>query len=322
MTVSRSARIILSFASIYLLWGGSYLAIHYTLESFPPLIVPGLRFTAAGLLVIFLARRGGAALPNRHEWRSAGILGFLMIFLANGALMIGQLTVPSSIAATLYATLPFWVALLGWLWQGEARPNWGVVAGLIVGFIGIVLLFSPETGGQGLDWLGGGLILFSSFMWAYTSLLSRRLPSSSSPLMTAGVNLLVGGLCFLIASTLTGEWAQIDWSRVSTASILSVLYLTFGASTIAFTSYIWLMTVTTPNSVATYAYVNPVVALLLGVFIGGEALTGQSLLASLVIVAAVILITTYRGRTTAAPAKSVHSTVLLPAESKALAGGD
>ncbi|MBL8154538.1 MAG: EamA family transporter [Anaerolineae bacterium] len=285
-------RIIASFAAIYLFWGASYLGITFALESLPPLVIPGIRFTLAGLILMGLARRAGAAAPKRVHWKSAAMLGFLMFFVANSTLTLAQTRIPSSLAATLYATSPLWFALLGWLWQGEARPGSRALSGLVLGFVGIIVLFGPGTGS--LDPLGGLFVLISSLSWTIGSLLSRRLPMPDSAYLGAGMNLFVSGLFCLFLSVVTGEMAQVDVASISLPSILAMVYLMFGASLLGFSSYMWLLTVTTPNRVATYAYVNPVIAMFLGVVLAGETLTGQAVVASVIIIGAVVLITTAR----------------------------
>ncbi len=287
-------RIIASFAAIYLFWGASYLGITFALESLPPLAIPGIRFTLAGLILMGLAQRAGAAPPRRVHWKSAVMLGFLMFFVANTTLTLAQTRIPSSLAATLYATSPLWFALLGWLWQGEARPGRRALAGLVLGFVGIIVLFGPGTGTGSLDPLGGLFVLISALSWTVGSLLSRRLPMPDSAYLGAGMNLFVGGLFCLFLSVVTGELGQVDVASISLMSVLAMLYLMFGASLLGFSSYMWLLTVTTPNRIATYAYVNPVIAMFLGVVLAGETLTGQAVVASVIIIAAVALITTAR----------------------------
>jgi drug/metabolite transporter (DMT)-like permease len=289
-------RVIISFLAIYILWGGSFLAIRYSLESIPPLMISCIRFLCAGIILVTIAWRSGAKKPTLAQWRSAAILGFLMFFAANSTLVKGEETVPSGLAATLYATLPLWMAVLGWLWQGEKRPSGRSLVGLILGFVGVVLMFG--VGSSGIDPLGGLLVLASAIFWAVGSLLSRKVDKPESSALASGMNLLCSGTMFLVASTLSGEPSHFILAAVSLRSILSVGYLIIGSSVIAFSSYMWLMRVSTPNRVATYAYVNPVVALFIGA-VAGEMLNPRELLAALVIVVAVALITSAHARSTA-----------------------
>lgn len=289
-------RVIISFMAIYFLWGGSFLAIRFSLETIPPLMISFVRFTCAGIILMVLAWRSGAKLPTWKQWRAAAILGFLMFFGANSTLVLGEKYVASGLAATLYATLPLWMALLGWLWQGEARPAGRSLLGLVLGFIGVVMMFGPT--GNGIDPFGGALVLASAIFWATGSLLSRKVDKPESSALASGMNLFCSGMMFLLASTLTGEPAQLHIAAVSLKSVLSLGYLIVGSSVIAFSCYMWLLSVSSPNRVATYAYVNPVVALFIGA-LAGETLNLRELLAALVIVVAVALITSARGKSIA-----------------------
>jgi drug/metabolite transporter (DMT)-like permease len=270
-------RVIISFMAIYFLWGGSFLAIRFSLETIPPLMISFVRFTCAGIILMVLAWRSGAKMPTWKQWRAAAILGFLMFFGANSTLVLAEKYVASGLAATLYATLPFWV-------------------GLVLGFIGVVMMFGPT--GNGIDPFGGALVLASAIFWATGSLLSRKVDKPESSALASGMNLFCSGMMFLIASTLAGEPAQLHIAAVSLKSALSLGYLIVGSSVIAFSCYMWLLSVSSPNRVATYAYVNPVVALFIGA-LAGETLNLRELLAALVIVVAVALITSARGRSVA-----------------------
>jgi len=287
-------RVIASFTAVYLIWGSSYLAIHFAIESLPPFLIAGIRFTIAGLILFALARRGGAPNPGFKQWRSAMLLGILMFLVANGCLMWAQKTVPSGIAATLYATVPLWFALLGWLWLGENRPSGRVMIGLLVGFAGTALLVGPAGEIGSVDPFGAFLVLVSAAAWAISSLLSRQLHLSDSPMMVAAMNLFTGGLLLLGASLVTGEWATLDLGAIDPRSLLAVGYLILGPSVTAFSSYMWLLANVSPSSLGTYAYVNPVVAVFLGWLLAGELLTPRTIIASGVIIAAVVLITTAR----------------------------
>jgi drug/metabolite transporter (DMT)-like permease len=293
-------RILASFAAIYLLWGGSYLGIRIALETLPPFLAASLRFLLAGSLLYLLAKRGEPA-PSRAHWRSAAALGFLMFMVGNGLLMLAQRHIPSGLTATLYASTPFWFALLGWLWIGDRRPTGRTLLGIGIGFVGIALLLGVDVTGVGhLDLLSLGMILFSAFIWAFASLFAKRLPMPASPLLGAGMNLLCGGVFLGIASLLTGEVANLNPALISAKSLLAVVYLALGPSLVAFSSYMWLLTVVPSNQLATYAYVNPVIAVFLGVVIGGEVLTPRALIASAIIIGAVVLMTTAGGRKAAA----------------------
>ncbi len=289
-------RVIISFIAIYFLWGGSFLAIRFSLETIPPLMISFVRFTCAGIILMTVAWRSGAKKPTWAQWRSAAILGFLMFFAANSTLVLGEKTVPSGLAATLYATLPLWMALLSWLWQGEQRPAGRSLVGLVLGFVGVVLMFG--AGSSGIDLFGGLLVLGSAIFWAVGSLLSRRVDKPESSALASGMNLFCSGMMFLIMSVISGEPGQFSLAAVSWTSALSLVYLIVGSSVIAFSCYMWLLSVSSPNRVSTYAYVNPVVALFIGA-VAGETLNPREIVAALVIVVAVALITSAHAKSTA-----------------------
>lgn len=289
-------RVIGAFAAIYIIWGATYLGIRFALETLPPFMIAGIRFVIAGTVLYTLARRQGAASPARAQWRSAALLGFILFVLNNGSLMWAETRVSSGMAALLIATVPLWMVLLGWLTFGGERPGGQVFGGLLVGLIGIFLLVGPNAVGQQVDTLGALALLFAAFAWSLGSLLSRRLDTPRSPLLGAGMNLLAGGVMLLVLSLVTGEWTAVNPMAVSLKSALSVVFLAVFGSIIAFGAYMWLLSTVPANRVATYAYVNPVVAVFLGAALADETLTPQTLLAAVVIITSVVLITTARPR--------------------------
>lgn len=291
---SLNWRVIGAFAAIYLIWGSTYLGIRFALETLPPLLIGGSRFIFAGAVLYVLARRQGAAPPTLSQWRSAVVLGFILFLLNNGALMWAETRVSSGMAALLIATVPLWMVLIGWLLFRGRRPGGQVFIGLFTGLVGIILLVGPDQAGEQVDLLGALVLIFAAFAWALGSLLSQRMDRPASPLLGAGMNLLTGSVILMIVSAITGEWAALDLTAVSLKSVLSVVYLGIFGSIIGFGSYMWLLAHAPADRVATYAYVNPVVAVFLGWAFAGEALTPQTLIAAAIIVAAVVLITTAR----------------------------
>ncbi|MBI5667147.1 MAG: EamA family transporter [Chloroflexi bacterium] len=291
---SLNWRVIGAFAAIYLLWGSTYLGIRFALETLPPFLTAGVRFIFAGAILYGLARQQGAPAPTLAQWRSAVVLGFVLFMLNNGLLMWSQTRVPSGMAALLIATVPLWMVLTGWLVFRGKRPGGQVFAGLFTGLIGIMLLVRPDQTGAQVDPLGALVLIFAAFAWSFGSLLSRRLDTPSSPLLGAGMNLMAGSVILIIASAITGEWAALNLAAVSLKSVLAVVYLAVFGSIIGFGSYMWLLANVPSDRVATYAYVNPVVAVFLGWAFAGEPLTPQTLVAAAIIVTAVILITTAR----------------------------
>jgi drug/metabolite transporter (DMT)-like permease len=292
-------KIVAAFAAVYTVWGSSYLGIRIAMETLPPFLVSGIRMTSAGILLYTIARRSGAPRATRVQWRSGAILGFLMFFVANGCLMIGEKTVASGMAATLYATVPLWFALLSWLWLGGKRPGRRVIVGLLLGLVGIGLLVGLGGAANGaIDPFGALLVLISAASWAIGSLLSKRVTMPESPFLGAALNLFCGGLMLMAVSLITGEPFHVNWAAVTLRSVLAIAYLAVGSSVIAFGSYMWLLTKVSPNRLGTYAYVNPVVAVFLGWALIGEPLTVRTLVAAAVIIGAVFLITTANPKST------------------------
>jgi drug/metabolite transporter (DMT)-like permease len=291
-------RVLLAFAAIYLIWGSTYLGIRIAIETLPPFLTAGLRFIIAGPLLYAWARRNGAPRPTGIQWRAAATLGGLLLLGGNGLVTWGEERVSSGLAALLVATVPLWMVLLDWLFLRGGRPTGKVFLGLILGLIGIVLLIGPTDllGAHRVDMLGVAMMMLAALSWAIGSLYARRAPLPDAPILGTGMEMIAGGVLLLMAFVAKGEWAQIDFVSVSLRSWLALGYLTLMGSIVAFTAYMWLLRVSTPARVATYAYVNPIVAVVLGWAVAGEELTGQMLLAAVVIVLAVVVITTSRAK--------------------------
>lgn len=238
------------------------------------------------------ARFQGAAMPVAAHWRSGAIIGGLLLVVGNGGVTWAERSIPSGVTALLIATSPIWFVMLDWLFFGGKRPTRQVAIGLAIGLCGVILLIGPDrilTGG-GFSVAGIVALMLATGTWAAGSLYSRRAALPASPLMATAVEMLAGGAILLVISALTGEPFTLDPSRISTLSLLSLLYLLVFGSLVGFTAYVWLLRVSTPARVSTYAYVNPVIAVILGWTLGGEELTGRMILAAAVIVAGVVLI--------------------------------
>jgi drug/metabolite transporter (DMT)-like permease len=290
-------RVALALAAVYVIWGSTYLAIAVAIETLPPFWMAGIRFVISGGLLYGLAMWQGAAQPSLVHWRSAALIGGLLILGGTGSVAWAEQHVRSSIAALLVSTVPLWMVLFRWLQPGGERPTGRVWAGLGLGFAGLMLLTRPweASGGGGPDPLGVAVLLLSCVSWAWGSIHSRRVSLPASPLLATGLEMLCGGAMLLLLGAFAGEPAQIDLAAVSGRSLLAVLYLiTFGA--LGFTAYIWLLRVANPVLVSTYAYVNPVVAVFLGWLILSEPVTVKTLAAAAVIVAGVALITSAQSR--------------------------
>jgi len=292
------SKIFLAFAAVYVVWGSTYLAIRFGVETIPPFMMAGMRFVVAGLLLYGWARFRGAPRPSWKEWRSAAVIGLLLLFVANGGVTWAEQRVPSGIAALLAATVPVWIVLLDWGLHGAARPRPGVVAGLIVGIAGVLMLIGPDQilGHNRLDMAGIGVLLVAAVSWATGSLYSRKAELPASPLLATSMEMLTGAAALIILSGLTGEFQRFHPAGVSTRSWLSVGYLSLFGSIIGFSAYVWLLRVAHASRVATYAYVNPVIAILLGWSLAGEAFTLQMLIAAAVIIFAVVLIITSQSK--------------------------
>jgi drug/metabolite transporter (DMT)-like permease len=287
-----------AFAAIYLIWGSTYLAIRLAIETFPPFLMASIRFLVAGIILYVWSRLRGASQPARSHWLSAAVVGGLLLLGGNGGVVWAEQHVPSGLTALLIGTVPLWMALLDWLRRDGAKPSNGVIVGLTLGFLGMALLIGPVelAGGDHVDLAGAAVLILASLSWATGSLYSRRAQLPASPLLATAMEMLAGGALLLIASLLVGEWARFDSSALSLRSWLALGYLIVFGALVGFTAYIWLLRVSTPAHVSTYAYVNPVVAIFLGWAFAGEPLTARTLLAAAVIVAAVVIITTYRAR--------------------------
>ncbi|HSJ26394.1 MAG TPA: EamA family transporter [Longimicrobiales bacterium] len=292
------AKIIAAFAAVYIIWGSTYLGILFAIETLPPFLMAGTRFVVAGALLFAWAWRRREADPTAAQWRTAAIIGGLLLLGGNGAVSWAEQYVPSGIAALLIAVTPLWMVLLDWLWHGARRPDVRIVMGLVLGFTGIALLVGPaEIMGAGSVHLVGALVVLAgSLSWSIGSIHSRRTASPAGGMLGVGMQMLCGGGLLLLLGTVTGEWARLDLAAVSLRSALAVVYLALFGSIVGYTAYMWLLQVVSAARVATYAYVNPVVAVLLGWGLAGEALTMRMGVAAAVIVAGVALITSARTR--------------------------
>jgi len=277
--------------AVYIIWGTTYLAIRVVNETLPPLLSASVRFLIAGaLLYAWTIRRGDREgdRPTRTQWRSAAIVGTLLLLGGNGGVVWAEKTIPSGIAALLVALVPLWMALLDRLFfGGHLRAR--AVVGLVAGFGGAALLLGSEASGD-VDLVGMLFVVGASLSWAIGSLWSRTAPLPKRPFVGVGMEMLAGGVALGVAGILAGELGQIDVSEFSRASLLGLLYLIVFGSWIGFTAYLWLLRVARTSLVSTYAYVNPVVAVFLGWLILDEQVGVRTLVAGGVIVASVALI--------------------------------
>jgi drug/metabolite transporter (DMT)-like permease len=291
------ARLIAAFAAVYLVWGSTYLAIRFAVETLPPLLMAGARFVLAGAIVLAWARlREGAAAPSRRDWRTGIISGALLLLGGNGAVAWAEQRVPSGIAALLVAIVPLWMVLIDWLRPGGGSPAVAVFLGVALGLAGLLLLVGPDSlrGGASSDAFGALVLVLASLSWAAGSLFTKWSPRATTGTIGAGTQMLAGGVLLLIAGSAAGELTRLDVAHASTRSLLGFAYLVTFGSLIGFTAYVYLLAHTTAAKAATYAYVNPVVAVLLGWAIGHEPVTSRTMLAAGVILAGVAIITVTR----------------------------
>lgn len=283
--------------TVYVIWGSTYLAIRFAIETLPVFSYAGLRFLIAGAVLYAVVRVQGGERPSRAHWRDAAVVGGLLLLGGNGLVSIAELTVPSGLAAVIIATVPLWMVLLHW-WPGGVRPSFAVVVATLVGLGGVALLVGPaELAGTGrVDPLGAGLLVLASLSWAAGSLYSRRAAVPSRPLLATGMQQLAGGVLLLVAGGLAGEFGALRPETFSGRSLLALAYLVVFGSLVAFTAYIWLLRHAPPALVSTYAFVNPVVAVFLGWWLAAEPITPRTVLASAVVVGAVAIITMEQAR--------------------------
>jgi drug/metabolite transporter (DMT)-like permease len=290
--VSR-IKLFAAFSAIYFVWGSTYLFIHFALEDLPPFFLAGVRFLLAGSILYTWSRLNRAAASSLREWRACLITGGLFFLCGNGAVVWAQQRLPSGIAALLVAIVPLWVVVLEWMRPPHKRPRALTAIGVLAGLIGLVLLVGPNVfAGRGpVDPVGALVLAFGSLCWAFGTLWAQRAPLPKSPLLTASMQLICGGALLMLASIVSGEIFTVSLAGLSLRGVLSMLYLITFGSIIAFTAYGWLVRVAPASRIATYAYVNPVVALLLGWLFANERLTSRTLLASAVVIVGVALIT-------------------------------
>ena len=289
---------------LYVVWGSTYLGIAIAVETIPPFLMAAVRFAIAGtVLMTWSILRAGRSFvpPSRREWRDTIIVGALLLGGGMGMVAFGEQTIPSGIAALLIAMMPVWVAIFGRVFLGERLPRIAGV-GIIVGFVGVAILVGPTILGQAgsLDPLGLAAIIVSPIAWSLGSLYaSHRAMLPRQPLVATGTQMLAGGAVLALMAGVTGEFGRFDPAAVSRDSIGALVYLTVIGSLLAFTAYGWLLRVAPLPLIATYAYVNPVVAVILGAIVRNEPIDARTLVAGAVIIGAVALIVTARGRMTA-----------------------
>jgi len=292
MPPDQRLRLLIAFACVYIIWGSTYLAIRIAIETIPPLLMAGVRFLIAGSVLTLWARSRGVPWPDRAQWRSAAIVGALLLLGGNGLVVWAELTVPSALAALIVAAVPIVTVALDWARPGGVRPGRATILGLLTGFAGVAILINPfAVDASRVDPLGALALMGATVSWAAGSIYSRGTSAAASPLMGSGANMLMGGAGLVITGALIGEVGQVNFATISTRSALAMLYLIVMGALVGFTAFFYLLRHTSPAKSTTYAYVNPIVAILLGWVILNEPITRRVLLAAAVIISGVVMIT-------------------------------
>ncbi len=293
----------LALLALYIVWGSTYLAIKFAVETIPPFLQAGVRFFVSGLILLVWQRAIGQPMPTRSQWRSAAIIGCLLLLGGNGLVSWAEQTIPSGIAALIVGSVPMFLVITEAFRPGGVRPSLLVILGLLIGFGGIYLLVGPaEVSGAAsrLDPLGIGALLLACLLWALGSVYSKNADLPKSVLILTGAEMLAGSVGLFLVSAFTGEWSGFDVLAVSGQSLWGLVYLIFIGSLVGFVSYGWLLQNAPISLVSTYAYVNPVVAVLLGTWLGSEPLEPRVWLAAAIIVGAVFFINSARVKKPAA----------------------
>jgi drug/metabolite transporter (DMT)-like permease len=295
-TRPQTWKILLAFSIIYFVWGSTYLAIRVGVLAMPPFLMAGIRFTAAGLALWTWMRLRGTPSLTMREWRDATFLGSLMFLLDYACLFWAEQRVPSGIAAVIIAIIPVCITLLEIVFLKTQRLTLRLALGLAVGVLGVAVLVNPwsSLGEAPLDRGGAIAILVASLGWSIGTILSRRLALPASKAMGAAAQMLTGGVLLLLLATISGEFEGFRPANVSFAAWFSLVYLIIAGSIVAYTAYVWLLHYESPTKVGTYAYVNPIIAVIVGALIGGETVGKRTIVGSALILVSVVAITTMK----------------------------
>jgi len=290
------AKIWAALLAVYLVWGSTYLMIRFVVETLPPFLSAGFRFVVSGLILLAWRRLAGDAAPTGRQWRSAAIVGTLLLLGGNGLVCWAEQTVASGLTALIIGAVPMFLVIADALRPNGVRPTPRVLVGLVIGFSGIYLLVGPtaDTESMPLNIFGVAALLLASLLWAIGSIYSKSADLPKSALMTTGAEMLSGGVALLLVSLLGQEWRAFDPAEVSTESWLALAYLIVFGSMIGFASYAWLLQNASISLVATYAYVNPLVAVFLGNWFAQEPLTPRILGASAIIIGSIVFMNSSR----------------------------
>ncbi|HTC93168.1 MAG TPA: EamA family transporter [Terriglobales bacterium] len=287
---------LLAFAIIYFVWGSTFLAIRIGVREVPPLLFAAMRFLTAGLVLYGWMIAKGEPTPSRRQWMAASLIAIFIFVLDYGLLFWAEQRVPSGIAAVMLATIPVFMALSEIIFLRTQRLTLRLALALLIGIGGVAVLVSRSLnlGGAPVDSMGAVALIIAAMSWSIASVLTRKLPLPPSKVMSSGAQMLAGGVFLTLVAGALGEFRNFHPSTISRGVWFSLLYLIIAGSIIGFTAYVWLIHHESPTKVGTYAYVNPVVAVLLGYFLGGEALGARTILGTLFVLVSVLVITTTR----------------------------
>jgi len=290
-------KIFLAFLVIYFVWGSTYIAIRFAIETIPPALMAGLRFTISGVLLYGWISRFDRISPRRPEIQKSIVVGLLLIVGGNGILVWSEQYIPSGLAALILAIIPIWMVLLEWIFVTRKRPSVATIAGIGMGVLGVgllsgvdrsVLLDNAREGSTVFFY--AAMLMLAGFSWASGSLYSRTIRSSASLLKLVSIQMLAGGIFLLLVATVLGEWREFSLSDLSGRSIMSLIYLIIFGSVITYSAYNWLLRQSSPAKVGTYAFFNPLVAVVLGWLLADEPITSRLLLGAVCILTAVVIV--------------------------------
>jgi len=282
-------KIVAAFVAVYVFWGMTYLAMRVAVEDIPPYLMAGTRFVLAGAMLYAIARRRRDEAPTSLNWRAAFVVGGFLLLGGNASVAWAEQRVSSGLAALLIGVMPIWMVSLEWL-RGGSRPRLNVIAGLLLGALGVGLLVLPQGGGDRVDLLGAVVLIVAAASWAWGSVISKSAGLPKSPFMATSMEMIAGGTLCIVVAVLTGELEGFSPAQVSGQALLAWLFLVIFGSLVAFTAFIWLLGVVSIAKVGTYAYVNPIVAVLLGWAILDEPVTLTTVFAAILILCGVAMV--------------------------------
>ena len=292
--------ILAAFAAIYIIWGSTYIAMLFAIREIPPMMMLGVRFTVAGMILYTYSRLKGESLPDTSSIVKISLSGVLMLCIGTGAVAWVEQYIPSGLAAIIVATVPLWFVILDKKkWHSNFRNKW-IIGGLVIGFIGVLTLFADSKAinlsGDKMQLISVLVLVVGTISWAAGSLYSKYAKMEGSSTMKAALQMSAAGIVSILISLISGEHRQAHWSTISWDTIFALLYLVSIGSLVGYMAYVWLLSVRPPALVGTYAYVNPVVALFLGWLLVGEHISRQQVIALSIILAGVILVTLSKGK--------------------------